>query len=448
MTSIEKSFLQQQQDIVEIAKTILKEAKRLGADQAEVNIDMQKGYSVSATKGAVETIEYHHDKSVDITVYCQQRSGSASLSDLSPKAIHAAVSAAYHIAQFTDPDPAAGLAESALLNYKQPKLELAAPWDLSVEQAIAIACQIEQEALRHDKRLLPAEEAKVGTLESFHVYANSHDFLGYYPATHHEMACVLVAKENDEMQRDYSYTVAVQPSQLKSVAELAKEAALKTLKRLGSRPVKTSKAPVIFTPEVARSLLGNFIAAIQGGNLYRRSSFLLDKLNQKIFPDYITIKEEPHLAFALGSAPFDEDGVETRANTFINQGVLQQYCLGSYSARKLGMQTTANSGGVHNLIISTNDITLDALTKQMQRGLIITELMGQGVNLLTGDYSRGISGFWVEHGEIQFPVQEATVAGNLKEMFSHLVAIANDVDLRGNVRTGSILIEEMMIAGG
>ncbi|MBA3660700.1 MAG: metalloprotease PmbA [Gammaproteobacteria bacterium] len=434
-------------ELINVAKIILQEAKRLGANEAEVSVDMQKGFTVSATNGAVETIEYHHDKAIDVTVYFDKRSGSASLSDISETAIHAAVSAACHIAKFTDPDPAAGIAEKNLLAFDYPKLELASPWEITVEKAIELACEIEREALACDKRIMLAEESKVGSMESFHIYGNSHDFLGYFPVTHHEMACVLVAKKGDQMQRDYSYTLASDPRKLASVKTIAKEAADRTVKRLGARSIKTTKAPVIFIPEDARSIFGHFMSAIQGGNLYRHASFLLDMLGKPIFPAFMQIREEPHLPHGLGSAPFDDDGVATRQNHFIKDGILTQYSMGVYSARKLGMETTGNSGGVHNLIISTSDQSFEQLLKNMGRGLVVTELMGQGVNLLTGDYSRGAAGFWVENGEIQFPVHEVTIAGNLKNMFTNIVTVGNDVDLRGNIRTGSLLIEEMMIAG-
>ncbi|MBV9575370.1 MAG: metalloprotease PmbA [Gammaproteobacteria bacterium] len=431
----------------EIASIILQAAARLGAHQTEVSVSANKGFSVSAHEGDVETIEYNQDKAIELTVYFGKRSGSASISDIREEAIHAAVEAACHIAKFTDEDPAAGLAEKNELAFHYPQLELAHAWDMSVEKAIELACLCEQQALAIDKRLIKAEEVNVATAQALHIYANSHGFIGHYPFTRHEISCVLIGKEKEEMQRDYSYTVSSDPRLLASVSQIAKEAAERTLGRLGAKRLSTMNAPVIFLAEEARGLLGHFIAAISGGSLYRKSSFLLDQLDKKIFPHFMQIKEQPHLAHALGSAPFDDDGVLTRANVFIEDGILRQYSLGCYSARKLGMQTTGNAGGVHNLTVKTGEKDLLALIKSMDKGLLITEMMGQGVNLVTGDYSRGVSGFWIENGSIQYPVHEITVAGNLKDMYTHIVEVGNDIDVRGNIRTGSILIEEMMIAG-
>ncbi len=294
---------------------------------------------------------------------------------------------------------------------------------------------------------MSAEEATVATGEVVYVYANSNGFIGHYPLTRHEISCVLVGKDGDEMQRDYSYTVASDPALLESVSHVAKEAAERTVRRLGARRLPTMKAPVIYVAEEARGLLGHFAAAISGGSIYRKSSFLVDHLDKKIFPDFMHMQEQPHIPHGLGSSPFDDDGVATRANVFIENGILRTYTLGVYSARKLGMKTTGNSGGMHNLVVKTGDKNLSALIKTMGRGLLITEMMGNGVNLVTGDYSRGVGGFWVENGEIQFPVSEVTVAGKLQDMYARIKEVGNDVDMRGNIRTGSILIDEMMIAG-
>lgn len=430
-----------------IANAILKEAKRLGATEAEMSMAANKGFSISVHGGDVETVEYHQDKIVDITVYFDKRMGSASLSDLRPEAINKAVEAACHIAKFTDSDPAAGLADKQLLAFNYPELKLASPWHLTVEQGIELALECERQALAFDKRIMSAESIGVSTFDAWHIYANSHGFVGAFPHTRHEMSCILVAKSGEDMQRDYSYTVAVDPSQLESVSYLAKHAAERTIQRLGARTIKTMKVPVIYLAEEARGLLGHFIAAIQGGHLYRRSSFLLDSLGQQIFPTFLTLQENPQLAFAMGSAPFDNDGVATRPNVFVENGVLSSYALSAYSARKLGLATTGNAGGIHNLMVSTGIKNLTELLKDMNKGIVITELMGQGVNITTGDYSRGASGYWVEKGEIQYPVQGITVAGKLQDMFKRIVEIGDDIDTRGNIRTGSILIEEMMVAG-
>lgn len=431
-----------------IAQDILQLAKNAGADQAEVSMTTNKGFSVSVHGGDVETVEYNQDKAVDIHVYFGKRMGSASLSDMRPEAIRAAVDAACHIAKFTGEDPMSGLADKEDLAFNYPEVAMAAPWNLTVEQAIELAIECERDAIAQDKRIMSAEETRVATSDSFYLTANSHGFMGYFPFTRHEISCVLVAKENDEMQRDYCYTVSSDPSRLDSIQYIAKTAAERTVRRLGSRRLSTIKAPVIFIAEEARGLLGSFAAAISGGNLYRKSSFLIDKLGTKIFPDFIRLQEHPHLAHALGSSPFDNDGLLTRDNVFVEDGILKSYALGMYSARQLGMKPTGNGGGMHNLTISHGDKSLAQLLKTMDKGLLITEMMGQGTNIVTGDYSRGAGGFWVENGEIQFPVSEVTVAGNLPDIYARIAEVGNDVDLRGNIRSGSILIDEMMIAGG
>jgi len=435
-------------ELKRIVNGILEEANQQGASQTEVMVSTDKGFSVTARQGDVETLTYNEDKGVSLTVYFGKRSGSASLSDVRPEAIRSAVKAACHIARFTDEDEYAGLAEKAELAYDYPPLEMAYPWEITVEQAIAMACQCEREALAQDKRITNSVGVTISTSEGGYVYGNSLGFIGLYLSTHHEIGCTLIAKRGEEMQRDYSYTLACDPADLKSISEIAVEAAQKTVQRLGARSLPTLKVPVIYLAEEARGLLGHFVSAIKGGNLYRKSSFLLDQLGKAIFPAHIDIVEQPYLHKGLGSAPFDSDGVLTRPNQFIQQGVLKSYALGVYSARKLGMKTTGNASGVHNLRISTGESGLVDLLKKMGKGLLVTETMGQGVNLVTGDYSRGASGYWVENGVIQYPVQEITVAGNLRDMYANLVEVGNDVDVRGNIRTGSILLEEMMVAGG
>ncbi len=430
-----------------VASDMLKEAARLGAQQAEVNIGANIGFSVTAQSGDVETVEYHQDKSADITVYFGKRSGSASLSDLTPQAIHAAVAAACHIAKFTDEDPAAGLADKDELAFHYPQLESAFPWALTVEEAIKLTCECERDAMSLDKRIMRAEDVRVATGEGLSVYANSQGFMGAFPFTRHEMSCVLIAKEKDEMQQDYGYTVATDPTQLESAAVIARQAVERAVRRLGARHLPTMKAPVIFAAEEARGFLGHFVAAISGGSIYRKTSFLVDQLGKKIFPDFISMQEHPHLARALGSSPFDNDGVATRENIFIENGYLQQYAMGVYSARKLNSKTTGNAGGVHNLTIHHGNKNLADLIKQMDKGLLVTDMMGNGVNIMTGDYSRGVAGFWIEKGEIQYPVHEITIASTLQDMYARIVDVGNDIDIRGNIRTGSILIEEMMIAG-
>ena len=430
-----------------LTQDILREAEIHGASSAEVEVNVGKGFSVSSRLGEVETIEYNQGKNIDLTVYFGKRCGTASLSDTRWESIQAAVQAACHIARFTEEDPCAGLADPALLAYHYPSLELTFPWALSVEQALSLACTCENEGLAYDKRIVNSEGVTVSTGEDWYLCANSEQFMGYFSSTEHGISSALIAEQGEEMQRDYSYTSSCDPSLLTPISELARQTAAKTVARLGARRLSTRKAPVIFMAEEARSLFGTFLAAIAGGNLYRKSSFLLNQLGKPIFPSFVELKEEPHLAKAAGSEPFDDDGVLTRAKTFVEAGVLKSYALGVYSARQMGLETTANAGGVRNLLVSLGGDDFAALLKRMDRGLVVTEVMGPGVNVVTGDYSRGASGFWVEQGQIQYPVHEFTIASNLAKMYATIVAIANDVDLRGNVRTGSVLIEEMTIAG-
>lgn len=433
--------------IKNLLEDILQETKRQGATGAEIGVGLNKGFSVNVRKGEVETVEYNQDKSVGITVYFGKRTGSASLSDIRPDAIRSAVEAACNIARFTDEDPYAGMADKELLAFNYPNLDLSHPWNISVEQAIELGLECEAKALAKDKRIDNSEGVSIVTSEAWHGYGNSHGFMGIYPETTHEISCVLIAKKGDDMQRDYHYSVAVDPDMLESTTDLANKAVERTVRRLGSKRLTTRNVPVIFAAEEARGLLGHFVSAITGSNLYRKTSFLLDHLGKQIFPAHIRLDERPHLPKGIGSAPFDDSGVTTRPNVFIENGILKSYVLGVYSARKLGMQTTGNSGGVHNLYITTGNKDLPALLKTMGTGLLVTELMGQGVNLVTGDYSRGASGFWVENGEIRYPVEEITIAGNLRDMYRNLVEVGTDIDKRGNIQTGSILLESMMIAG-
>ena len=450
-TAREKNFMldvwNNPEHLKSIAVDILREASKQGASAAEVDIGVNKGFSVTARMGDVESVEYNQDKVVDIAVYFGQRTGASSLSDLRPEAIKSAVEAACHIARFTDKDSCAGLADKDLLAFHYPDLDLYSPWGITVEEAIDMALTCEGMALAKDKRITNSEGVQVSTTEGWHIYGNSHDFIGSYGATRHDISCALIAKQGEDMQRDYNYTVSCDSQLLESLEFIAHTTVEKTISRLGAKQLTTRSVPVIFAAEQARSLLGHFVAAISGGNLYRKASFLLDQLGQRIFPEHIQIDEKPHLLKSLGSAPFDENGVLTRPNVFIDRGILQCYSLGVYSARKLGMQTTGNAGGVHNLLVSTGKKDLSALLKTMDTGLLITDLMGQGINLVTGDYSRGATGFWVEQGKIQYPVEEITIAGNLRDMYAHLVEVGCDVDKRGNIQTGSILLESMTVAG-
>lgn len=431
----------------QLSAEVIKEAITLGASSAEVGIGVDSGFSVSVRLGEVETVEFNRDKGVGVTVYFGQKKGSASSSDTSPDAIKKVVEKACYIARYTNEDPYSGLASKELMAYGYPDLDLYHPWQINTEQAIELALNCEQMALSFDKRIKNSEGSSVSTLQGYRVYRNSHGFMGAYPSSRHNISCMLIAEENGEMQRDYSFTVARDANDLESTKWVAIEAAKRTLRRLHSTKLKTCQAPVLFSAEVASGLLSKLLAAIRGSSIYRRSSFLLDCLDKQIFPSFVHIYEQPHLLKGLGSAPFDDEGVRTNDHDIVCDGILKSYLLSSYSARKLGLETTGNAGGVHNLRIKTSDSNLPDLLKEMGTGLYVTELIGQGVNIVTGDYSRGAAGFWVEHGEIQFPVHEITIASNLKDMFRNLVKIGNDVETRSNILTGSILIEQMMIAG-
>lgn len=442
-TQIEKEL----GSLKQIAQKALEMSLKKGATHAEVALSADKGLSVTTRLLDVETLEFNQDKGVGLTVYLGHRRGSVSSSDTSDKAIEEAVQHAIDIAKVSDEDPCFGLADKALLSTQFPDLDLYHPWGISAEEAIDEAKACEDIALNTDKRIVNSEGVSVGSYEFMRVYANTHDFMGGYSTTRHTKSCVLLAEDESGMQRDYDYTTARSKKELESSASLAKKAIDKTVSRLNAKPIPTQKTPVIFSSDVSSSLLSVLISAISGGSIYRRASFMLDKIGASIFPERYDIFELPHKKRALGSAPYDGDGVMTRNNYFVKQGELKSYVLGSYSARRLGLQTTANAGGVHNLTINNDGLGVDALLKKMDKGVLITELMGQGINLVTGDYSRGLSGFWVENGEIQHPVEGVTVAGNLSDMFQGIVAIANDEDPRKATQCGSILMDEMMIAG-
>ncbi len=443
----ERAGLPPQAELEALVALALEEAKRLGASSAEAGASVDVGLSVNVRKGEVDTLQHQRDRSLGVTVYFGQRKGSASSSDFRRESVLETVRAACSIARHTSEDPAQGLADAELMAKDVPDLDLFHPWALSAEEAIAIARECEAAALGADPRIVNSDGADVSTHIGLRVYGNSHGFLGGYRASRHSLSCMVVGRDGGEMQRDYWYTVGRAPELLESAASVGRKAAERTLRRLNPRRLSTRKVPVLYAPEVARGLLGHFIAAISGGALYRKASFLVDSLGQRIFPDFVHIEEQPHIKRGLGSAPFDGEGVATRPRTLVEDGVLQGYVLSSYSARKLGMQTTGNAGGVHNLIIRPGALDFAGLLKEMGTGLVVTELMGQGVNGVTGDYSRGASGFWVENGELAYPVQEITVASNLKQMFAGLRAVGSDVDERGNIRTGSLLLDGMTVAG-
>jgi PmbA protein len=430
-----------------LVRMALEEAVRQGVDQAEVAASHDIGLAATARLGDVENLEYTNDRGVGVTVYKGSRKGNASTSDIRPEAIREAVGKACAFATFTAEDPNAGLADPALMCAEVRDLDLDHPWSIDASDAIGMAIECENAALEFDPRISNSEGATVSTNRGSHAYGNTHGFIGSYTRTSHSISCVVLGSENGDMQRDYHYTAARDPADLEGLVAIGETAARRAVTRLGARKIKTRRAPVLFIPELARSFVGHAIGAISGGAQYRRASFLLDAVGEKIFPEFVRIEERPHLPKGMASAPYDAEGVETYDRDIIVGGVLQGYILSSYSARRLGLTTTANAGGAQNLIVSGNAEGLEALIRDMGTGLIVQELIGQGVNAVTGDYSRGAVGLWVEHGEIQYPVHEVTIAGNLRELYSRVAAIGRDQDLRGGIRCGSLLVEEMTIAG-
>lgn len=440
-------ILPAQPELEAIVTAALQEAKHLGASQAEAAVSADAGLSLTVRMGEVETLEYQRDRGLGVTVYFGKCKGSASTGDFSPEAIRDTVEAACNIARYTSEDPAAGLADAKLMATEIPDLDLLHPWNLPPEAAIDLALACESAAREFDPRIHNSEGASVNTHRGLRVYGNSHGFLGGYGGTGHNISCAVLARDDNGMQRDFWYTAARNPDNLESPEAVGRKAAERTVARLGSRRLGTRKVPVLYRPEVARGLIGHFLGAIRGTAQYRKASFLLDAEGRQIFPEFLQLVEQPRLPGALGSAPFDEEGVATAERAWIEDGRLTGYILDSYSARRLGRQTTGNAGGVRNLTVGGSARPFADLLAEMGTGLVVTELMGQGVNGVTGDYSRGAAGFWVENGEIAYPVEEITVAGNLKDMYRGILALGDDIDRRGNVRTGSILIEQMTVAG-
>jgi PmbA protein len=437
-----------QEDLESIIERALEEARARGASQAEAAVSQDTGLSVGVRLGEVETLEHQRDRSMGITVYFGQRKGSASTADFSLDAVRATVAKACSIARFTAEDAASGLADAALMTRTPLDLDLSHPWDVTAERAIEIAKACEAAALKFDARINNSEGASLGTHQGLHVYGNTHGFVGGYPTTSHTLSCVVLAGTGEDMQRDYWYSSSRDWRELEQAEAIGRESARRTIARLGPRRIRTRRAPVLFVPEIARGLIGHFVAAIRGSSQYRQSSFLLNSVGQQVFPAGFSIAERPHIPKAMASAPFDDEGVATRERDLIADGILTGYILSSYSARKLGLETTGNAGGAHNLLVApTLAGGAEALLSRLGTGLLVTELMGQGVNMVTGDYSRGAAGFWVENGSIQYPVAEITIAGNLREMLKGITAVGDDVDVRGGTRVGSILLQEMTIAG-
>lgn len=447
MSEVERIGPQALPVLQEQVEAILAEARRQGASACEVTVSAGQGLSTTVRQGEVETVEFNRDQSFGITLYVGQRKGSASTSATGSEAIRETVAAALAIAKHTSEDECAGLADAALMARELPELDLYHPWSITPEQAVEQALACEAAAFAADTRIKNADGTSLNTHQGCRVYGNSHGFVGGYASTRHSLSCVMIAEGEGQMQRDYWYDVNRQGELLADAKGIGQRAAERAVSRLGARPVPTCEVPVLFAAELAGGLFSHLLAAISGGNLYRHSSFLEGALGQRLFPEWLTLDERPHLPRALGSAAFDGDGLATYAKPFVEKGELVSYVLSTYSGRKLGLPSTANSGGVHNLFITHGDEDQQALIRRMGRGLLVTELMGQGLNLVTGDYSRGAAGFWVENGEIQFPVQEVTIAGNLRDMFRQVVAVGCDLERRGNICTGSVLIEKMTVAG-
>jgi PmbA protein len=438
-----------QESLKQISEDALRLARQAGASDAEVDVSFGTGQTVSVRKGETENIEYNRDKGISVTVFFGHKKGFASSSDFSLQAIQDTVEAACNIAKFTAEDPFCGLADASLMAQTVVDLDLYHPWSVSVEEAGELAKRCEEAALDVDKkRITNSEGASVSISEGQFVYANTHGFLGGYPSSRHSISCSVIAEEAGAMQRDYWYTSARDVSDMRSAEFVGHLAGERAVRRLGSRPMKTGQYPVLFEAPLASGLISSLVSAVSGGNLYRKSSFLLDSLGQKVASSLLSIEELPHLKKGLASSPFDNEGVVTKPRMLVKNGVLQGYMLSSYSARKLGLQTTGNAGGAHNLVIQHTQQSFADLLKMMGNGLLVTELLGHGLNMVTGDYSRGASGFLVENGVIAYPVEEITIAGNMQEMLNQIIAIGNDAIVPSTKQTGSILIERMTVAAG
>ncbi|MGH8461336.1 MAG: metalloprotease PmbA [Stenotrophobium sp.] len=429
------------------AALALEAARTSGATQAEASLSVSRGLSVSVRKGEVESVEFQYDRSLGVTVYFNGRKGNATTGDLSDAGIREAVRAACAIASATGEDDCNGLADAKLMAREFPDLDLDHAWDLPPDAAVELARECEAAALAVDARITQSEGGSVSTHRGVSVYANSHGFSAVRSGSNHSLSCAVVATQGEEMQRDYWYSNARSPSELLSAQTIGRKAGERSVARLGARKLATQQAPVLFVPELARGLFGHFIGAISGGAIYRKSSFLLDKLGQPVFSPRVTLTQKPFIPRGAGSSAYDSEGVATCERVLVDAGVLQGWLLGSYSARKLGLETTGNAGGVFNLVAQTGKKGFDELLRDMGTGLVVTELMGQGVNNVTGDYSRGAAGYWVENGALAYPVQELTIAGNLLEMFRGIQAVGSDVDPHANIRTGSVLLDRMTIAG-
>ena len=430
-----------------VAAQAVELARRFGADQAEAGVSYDEGLSVTVRMGELESVERQRDRGLAVTIYKDTRKGSASTTDFSPASVEDTVKKALSIGSFTAQDEYAGLADATLMATDVRDLDLYFPWDLDVEGATALALRAEDAARSLDVRIANSEGATASTGGGHRVYANSHGFVGGYPTSTHSTSCSVVAKSGSSLERDYWYTVSRSPDELDSPESVGAEAARRALQRLDARQLSTRVVPVLFPAELAKGLFGHLVGAIRGTSQYRRASFLLDAVGKQVFPEFIDIDEDPLIPRALGSAPFDGEGVATRPRPLVKAGVLQGYVLSSYSGRRLGLQTTANAGGVHNLIVRPTAGSLEELIAAADEAFVVGELLGQGVNIVTGDYSRGAAGFWVERGKIVHPVNEVTIAGSLADIFKNIRAVGSDVDVRGTVRCGSVLVDGLTVAG-
>jgi len=440
------------QEMRELSERVLFLAKKYGASDAELSLNRGAGLSVEVHQNQVDKLEYNRDQGLSLTVYIGQHQGSATTGDLSPQAIEDSVKAACNIAKYTGEDKYTGLADAELMlehGANNSDLDLYHPWDLYAEQAIEIAKECESAALNFDKRIINSDGASVSSYSGVGLIANTNGFTGTMPSSRHTLSCSVIGQQPNEeaMQRDYWYSSSRLHDQLESPEAIGQKSAARTLARLGGKQISTRKANILYSAEMARSIIGHFTGAISGGSQYRKSTYLLDCVDERVFPEFIHLHEQPHLKQAFGSSYFDKEGVATKNRDVVVDGVVKNYIMGSYSARQLGLTSTANSGGTHNLTLESTGQNFKELLDMLGTGLYVTELIGNSVNSMTGDYSRGAAGFWIENGEIQFPVEEITVAGNLKDMLQNIVAVGNDVDLRGGTRTGSILIEGMTVAG-
>ena len=444
LTALLKSQEQTLRDAVSFA---IETAQKAGAT-AEVGVTKVSGLSVSTRLQEIENVEFTNDGALGISVYLGQQKGNASTSDLSEEAIKNTVEAALAIAKYTSPDDCTGLADKELMAFEAPDLELYHEASVDVEQATKLALEAEKSALEYDAKIVNSNGASFNSHTGVRVYGNTHGMLQSYLSSRYSLSCSVIGGELDQLENDYEYTVSREFDSLSPADWVGQNCAKKVIARLNPQKLTTREVPVIFLNDVATGLISHLTGAISGGSLYRKSSFLLDHLGKQVLPDWFQISERPHLLKRLASTPFDSEGVRTQDLEIIQDGVLQTYLLTSYSGRKMGMQSTGHAGGIHNWLVKPN-LTggLTALLRQMGTGLLVTDVMGQGVNIVTGDYSRGAAGFWVENGEIQYPVAEITIAGQLQDMLKNIVAVADDVEHRSNIQTGSILLDKMKISG-